>query len=172
MQERKTAPLTTLLPDQPRENILKLFIFPLEMKKMFPVKMSRQRRNVSRCPQKLCACLRNHSSFLSLNLKRRTCILLGIGTWGKILEIVTKIAILTNACLIAFMTDIIDRIVYKYFYSPDGSLYRYMDFALSVFNTSDWDDPTLIYDDDFGNVTECRYQGSSTMMSEKIHGVI
>ncbi len=79
-----------------------------------------------------------------------------MGSWFNILEFITRLAILTNALLIAYTTDVIDRIVYQIVYSSDGSMTLYLDWTLSTFNTSDWNDAKLIGDELLGNVTECR----------------
>lgn len=76
-----------------------------------------------------------------------------IGNWAKVLEVITRLGILTNACLVAFTTDIIDRYYYMYYENvpkpDDGSdasdvanynLKGYMEFTMSKFDTSDWPD--------------------------------
>jgi hypothetical protein len=61
-----------------------------------------------------------------------------IGAWVNILQIITKISVLTNSCVIAFTSDFIPRMVYKYKISPDTSLDGYVDWTLTTFSTSDW----------------------------------
>ena len=77
-----------------------------------------------------------------------------------ILVFVTRLSILTNALLIAFTTDLVDRIVYVVMYSPDGSLDGFMDFVMAKFDAKDWPNKRLIQgNEEFGNVTSCRYRG-------------
>lgn len=61
-----------------------------------------------------------------------------IGAWFGILRIITYISVVTNAFVIAFTTDFIPRLVYRYVFSKDGSLQGYIKFTLSEFNTSDY----------------------------------
>ncbi len=69
-----------------------------------------------------------------------------IGIWSTLLQMVTKIAVITNGLLIAFTTDVIDRITYQYYYSGDGSMDKFTDFMLSTFDCEDWGDPKLCID--------------------------
>ncbi|GJQ75375.1 hypothetical protein Trydic_g23551 [Trypoxylus dichotomus] len=59
-----------------------------------------------------------------------------IGAWYGILRVITYAAIVSNAFVIAYTSDFIPRMVYKYKYSPNDSLVGYIDASLSVFNTS------------------------------------
>ncbi|XP_037032608.1 anoctamin-4 isoform X2 [Bradysia coprophila] len=61
-----------------------------------------------------------------------------IGAWFGILRIITYIAVVSNAFVIAYTSDYIPRMVYKYVYSPDHTLIGYIDHSLSEFNTSDY----------------------------------
>lgn len=61
-----------------------------------------------------------------------------IGAWFGILRIITYVAVVSNAFVIAYTSDYIPRMVYKYVYSPDHSLVGYIDHSLSEFNTSDY----------------------------------
>ncbi len=74
------------------------------------------------------------------------------------MEFVTRLCILTNALMIAYTTDLLDRFVYQNLISEDGSLTGYIDFILGKFDTADWGDPSLAYDETFGNVTHCRFR--------------
>ncbi|CAL8096851.1 unnamed protein product [Calicophoron daubneyi] len=60
----------------------------------------------------------------------------GIGIWFSILVVLSSIAIRTNACVIAFTTQFIDRWVYRDSYSPDGTYAGFMNFTLSWMNSS------------------------------------
>lgn len=85
-----------------------------------------------------------------------------IGIWYRILDCISKLAVITNGFIIAFTSDFVPRLVYKYYYSPSGTLDGYINFTLSSFNTSD---PFYAKGSapinsalEFKNVTECRYQ--------------
>lgn len=54
-----------------------------------------------------------------------------IGAWFGILRIITYTAVVSNAFVIAYTSDFIPRMVYKYVYSPDSSLKGYIDHSLS-----------------------------------------
>ncbi|KAF9797804.1 hypothetical protein SFRURICE_017999 [Spodoptera frugiperda] len=55
-----------------------------------------------------------------------------------ILKGITYAAVVSNAFVIAYTSDFIPRMVYKYVYSPDNTLAGYIDHSLSLFNTSDY----------------------------------
>lgn len=59
-----------------------------------------------------------------------------IEPWFGILTAVTSVAVAVNGFVIAFTSDFIPRLVYRFVYSSDGSLKGYVDFTLSAFNTS------------------------------------
>ncbi|XP_049883686.1 anoctamin-4-like [Pectinophora gossypiella] len=61
-----------------------------------------------------------------------------IGAWYGILRGITYAAVVSNAFVIAYTSDFIPRMVYKYVYSPDNTLLGYIDHSLSMFNTSDY----------------------------------
>ncbi|CAB3257489.1 unnamed protein product [Arctia plantaginis] len=61
-----------------------------------------------------------------------------IGAWYGILKGITYAAVVSNAFVIAYTSDFIPRMVYKYVYSPDHTLAGYIDHSLSLFNTSDY----------------------------------
>ncbi|KAI4455033.1 ngep-related [Holotrichia oblita] len=81
-----------------------------------------------------------------------------IGAWYGILRAITYAAVVSNAFVIAYTSDFIPRMVYKYKYSPNDSLVGYIDASLSVFNTSH-------YHEDMGGDTSqnppptCQYRG-------------
>ncbi|XP_072017851.1 anoctamin-4-like isoform X2 [Amphiura filiformis] len=106
-----------------------------------------------------------------------------IGAWYAILLGVGNLAVLTNACVIAFTSEFIPREVYKYAVG-EGSLSGYIDYSLARFNTSNFemidgetsgpnpDKYSFVYDgypveagdeyyDMYANetVSECRYRG-------------
>ncbi|XP_063545524.1 anoctamin-4 [Cydia strobilella] len=61
-----------------------------------------------------------------------------IGAWYGILQGITYAAVVSNAFVIAYTSDFIPRMVYKYVYSPDNTLAGYIYHSLSLFNTSDY----------------------------------
>ncbi|XP_050678239.1 anoctamin-4 [Leptidea sinapis] len=61
-----------------------------------------------------------------------------IGAWYGILKGITYAAVVSNAFVIAYTSDFIPRMVYKYVYSADNTLAGYIDHSLSLFNTSDY----------------------------------
>jgi len=63
-----------------------------------------------------------------------------IGAWYGILATLTTFSTIVNAFVLAFTSELIPRLVYKYKYSPDGSMYGFTDFSLSRFNVTDFKD--------------------------------
>ncbi|KAI4901365.1 hypothetical protein NFI96_014160 [Prochilodus magdalenae] len=53
-----------------------------------------------------------------------------IGIWFSILQVITYLAVISNAFLIAFTSDFLPRLYYRY--TTEGSLQGYIDFTLSV----------------------------------------
>lgn len=54
-----------------------------------------------------------------------------IGAWFRVLRMLTYLAVVSNAFVIAYTSEFIPRMVYKYFYSADKSLWGYIDHSLS-----------------------------------------
>ncbi|XP_060031852.1 anoctamin-9 isoform X2 [Erinaceus europaeus] len=87
-----------------------------------------------------------------------------IGTWLQVLEIIGVLAVIANGMVIAFTSDFIPRVVYKYHYGPCrrgtlpglDCLTGYINHSLSVFHTKDL--PISIKGTENENVTECRYR--------------
>ncbi|XP_054581702.1 anoctamin-9 [Eptesicus fuscus] len=87
-----------------------------------------------------------------------------IGTWLQVLETIGVLAVIANGMVIAFTSEFIPRVVYKYRYGPcrQGAhpsadcLTGYINHSLSVFHTKDFRDPARIKGP--GNITECRYR--------------
>ncbi|KAL9909265.1 anoctamin-5 isoform 2-T2 [Glossina fuscipes fuscipes] len=80
-----------------------------------------------------------------------------IGAWYGILRIITYTAVVSNAFVIAYTSDFIPRMVYKFVYSETYTLIGYIEHSLSLFNTSD-------YKEEWGAKTEkdpdtCAYRG-------------
>ncbi|XP_036393347.1 anoctamin-7 [Megalops cyprinoides] len=69
-----------------------------------------------------------------------------IGIWFNILQVITHLAVISNAFLIAFTSDFLPRLYYRY--TAEGSLKGYVNFTLSIAPSS------------FNqNHTQCRYRG-------------
>ncbi|XP_058925426.2 anoctamin-9 [Kogia breviceps] len=91
-----------------------------------------------------------------------------IGTWLQVLEIIGVLAVITNGMVIAFTSEFIPRVVYKYRYGPcrQGAhpavdcLTGYVNHSLSVFYTKDFQNPVEIEGSE--NVTKCRYRDYGT----------
>ncbi|XP_004638088.1 anoctamin-9 [Octodon degus] len=87
-----------------------------------------------------------------------------IGTWLQVLETIGVLAVIANGMVIAFTSEFIPRMIYKYRDSPCRKepsqkvdcLTGYVNHSLSVFFTKDFQDPKKIQAS--GNVTECRYR--------------
>ncbi len=61
-----------------------------------------------------------------------------IGAWYRIMEAIANLSVLVNAFVIAFTSDFIPRLVYRYSYSDDGTLVGYVENRLSYFNITDY----------------------------------
>ncbi|KAJ7995227.1 hypothetical protein DPEC_G00242350 [Dallia pectoralis] len=69
-----------------------------------------------------------------------------IGIWMEILQVITHVAVISNAFLIAFTTDFLPRLYYRF--GNEGSLKGYVNFTLATSPRS------------FNfNETQCRYRG-------------
>ncbi|XP_045871057.1 anoctamin-9 isoform X2 [Meles meles] len=87
-----------------------------------------------------------------------------IGTWLQVLETIGVLAVIANGMVIAFTSEFIPRVVYKYHYGPCrmgaqpavDCLTGYVNHSLSVFYTKDFQDP--IQTEGSENVTLCRYR--------------
>ncbi|XP_061402791.1 anoctamin-5-like [Musca vetustissima] len=79
-----------------------------------------------------------------------------IGVWFGIMTVITRLAVATCAMIIAFSTNLIPKIVYKYA-THDDELQGYLNFTLAYFNTSDFPQPPNFGYSKYGNVTLCRY---------------
>ncbi|XP_014371714.2 anoctamin-4 isoform X2 [Papilio machaon] len=81
-----------------------------------------------------------------------------IGAWYGILRGITYAAVVSNAFVIAYTSDFIPRMVYKYVYSPDYTLAGYIDHSLSLFNTSDYREDWGADENEVDPAT-CAYRG-------------
>ncbi|KAL1471534.1 hypothetical protein MTO96_023589 [Rhipicephalus appendiculatus] len=84
-----------------------------------------------------------------------------IGVWQVIFEGVSIFAVICNAFQIAYTSDFIPRMVYRIVYSSDYSLHGFVNFTLSSFDTSDFDNETRPDKATLDGVVvrECRYKG-------------
>jgi len=82
-----------------------------------------------------------------------------IGIWYEILYAVSRLAVFSNACIIAFTSSFIHRFVYEKHYSEDGSLTGYLNHSLAIFNISDFPPGAKYMDSQghFTNLSMCRY---------------
>nr|KAG5704950.1 hypothetical protein BaRGS_022792 [Batillaria attramentaria] len=81
-----------------------------------------------------------------------------IGIWYSVLYGISRIAVISNAFIIALTSDFIPRLVYQMRYSETNDLQGYVNFSLAYFNTSDFQPnhgPAPILR---GNIQECRYR--------------
>lgn len=69
-----------------------------------------------------------------------------IGVWLNILQVITHLAVITNAFLIAFTSDFLPRLYYRY--SNDGNLQGFINFTLAT-SPNNFE----------RNHTQCRYRG-------------
>ncbi|KFU96097.1 Anoctamin-6, partial [Chaetura pelagica] len=86
-----------------------------------------------------------------------------IGAWQPIMQGIAILAVVTNAMIIAFTSDMIPRLVYYWSFSvpPYGShsshtMKGYINSTLSVFNISDFKNASKPISPWFGNQTTCR----------------
>lgn len=77
-----------------------------------------------------------------------------IGIWLHIMESLGRIAVFTNAFIIAFTSEFIPKLVYKYRYG-NMSLFGYTNFTLSVFDPNDFGE--FINKGIKNHPEECRY---------------
>ena len=54
-----------------------------------------------------------------------------IGIWLPILNIISKLGVITNGIIIAFTSEFIPRLVYKTYFSDDRTLKGYVNFTLA-----------------------------------------
>ncbi|XP_069821203.1 anoctamin-5 isoform X1 [Dendropsophus ebraccatus] len=82
-----------------------------------------------------------------------------IGVWQEILNAMAVLSVVTNAFIVAFTSDMIQRLVYYYAYSdnPASPMSGYINSSLSVFNVSDFSSVSMPLNNEM-NVTLCRYR--------------
>ncbi|XP_071112364.1 anoctamin-4-like isoform X8 [Haliotis cracherodii] len=84
-----------------------------------------------------------------------------IGIWFGILRGISTVAVASNACIIAFTSEFVPKLVYRFAYDNKGSLEDYIKFSLSEFRVKDYENSSLPADlkvDEFGVVTTCSYR--------------
>ncbi|XP_046368933.2 anoctamin-4-like isoform X7 [Haliotis rufescens] len=84
-----------------------------------------------------------------------------IGIWFGILRGISTVAVASNACIIAFTSEFVPKLVYRFAYDNNGSLEDYIKFSLSEFRVKDYENSSLPADlkvDEFGEVTTCSYR--------------
>merc|ERR1719333_398648 len=62
-----------------------------------------------------------------------------IGIWFSIMEMIAQLAVISNAFLIAFTSDFIPKLVYRYHYG-DGEMEGFVKFTLSRAPAENWVD--------------------------------
>ncbi|VDD84881.1 unnamed protein product [Enterobius vermicularis] len=78
-----------------------------------------------------------------------------IGMWLRILDGISKVAVLVNAFIISFTSDFIPKLVYQWVYNHD-ELYGYVNDSLSYFDASSL---TVKWSEFAGqNITVCRFR--------------
>ncbi|KAH7933868.1 hypothetical protein HPB49_018569 [Dermacentor silvarum] len=84
---------------------------------------------------------------------------LEMGAWQVILKGVSIFAVICNAFLIAYTSDFIPRMLYRMVHTKDHSLRGFVNFTLSSFDTSDFDDETRPDNATLDGITvrHCRY---------------
>ncbi|KAK2172730.1 hypothetical protein NP493_931g00039 [Ridgeia piscesae] len=82
-----------------------------------------------------------------------------IGVWYNVLFGLSRLAVLTNALIIAVTSTFIDRLVYVTGYSEDGTLNGFVNDSLAHFDVSDFPEHHRPYDPDgrFKDIKICRY---------------
>ena len=80
-----------------------------------------------------------------------------IGVWFDIMETLGRVAVITNAFILAITSEFIPKCVYKYFYSSDGSLEGYVNFSLSYFDPGDLDPLSVTLETNVTAPPVCRY---------------
>lgn len=80
-----------------------------------------------------------------------------IGIWLPILGVLGKIAVVSNAFIIAFSSNFIPLLIYKLKVNPDHTEEGYLEFSLASFNTSDFPIESAPVNPSYTNVSICHY---------------
>ncbi|XP_038105895.1 anoctamin-5 isoform X2 [Culex quinquefasciatus] len=81
-----------------------------------------------------------------------------IGIWYNVMHVLGKIAVISSAFIIAFSSDFIPRLYYKYLLNEDRTEAGFVQHTLAIFNVSDFEEGAAPRFSKFTNVTQCRYQ--------------
>ena len=78
------------------------------------------------------------------------------------METLGRISIITNAFIIALTSEFIPKMVYRGFYSKDGSLHGYVNFSLSYFDMDHHDNYSRLHPEIYRSMNRsessvCRY---------------
>ncbi|XP_066593716.1 anoctamin-1 isoform X2 [Prorops nasuta] len=82
-----------------------------------------------------------------------------IGIWYRILDSISKLAVISNAFIIAFTSNFIPRLVYRMTVSEKNTLEGFLDHSLAKFNSSDFPNGTQPFAlPGTKSIEICRYQ--------------
>ncbi|XP_025200148.1 anoctamin-1 isoform X2 [Melanaphis sacchari] len=81
-----------------------------------------------------------------------------IGVWYRVLDILGKLAVITNAFIIAFSSNYIPRMVYISLVSEDNTDKGFLNNTLAYFDTKDFEKGVAPLSSSYANVTYCRYK--------------
>lgn len=83
-----------------------------------------------------------------------------IGIWYNVMHVLGKIAVISSAFIIAFSSDFIPRLFYKYMINEDRTEAGFVQHTLAYFNVSDFEEGAAPRNTkvEYANVTICRYQ--------------
>lgn len=79
-----------------------------------------------------------------------------IGVWMHLLNIVSRISVVSNAFIIAFSSNFIPKLVYMLKINPDRTEEGFLEHSLAYFNVDDFPNTTSPLQNQW-NVTVCRY---------------
>ncbi|XP_071549184.1 anoctamin-1-like isoform X2 [Panulirus ornatus] len=77
-----------------------------------------------------------------------------IGVWFKILDSIGKLAVITNAFIIAFTSNFIPELVYRHVVSKNNSLDGFLEHSLATFDVNDYHE---VYRPKYNGTQICRY---------------
>lgn len=79
-----------------------------------------------------------------------------IGIWYKILDSIAKLSVITNGFIIAFTSNFIPKLIYQFHVSDNHSLDGFLEYSLSKFNTSEFENGTSPANN-LRHIEICRY---------------
>lgn len=80
-----------------------------------------------------------------------------IGVWYNILDALAKLGVISTGFIIAFTSDFVPRLVYKYYESADGTLAGYLNSTMSVFDVIDFEANTAPERTQYPGTKQCYY---------------